>query len=190
MRIAILSALLLATLCTSADARAQSVQQRRHSDSRVEADYLLRFAEFTEWPSSPRHTSDRSISFCILGKDPYGQLLDRSLLGHLVGKRHTIIVRGRRLEDLGHCDVLFISPSKEQNEQAILRKLQHSSVLTVGDDPDFAARGGMIQFTTVHGRVGFVVNVSAVRRAGLKIDAPLLALAAVVYDQPTSKGRA
>jgi hypothetical protein len=129
-----------------------------------------------------------SINFCVLGRDPFGISLDASLLGHPIGDRQPAVVRGKRLEDLGECDVLFVSSSEIKRQSRILEQLGSSGVLTVGESSDFAASGGIIQFVQEGDRISFLINVDAARRAGLKIRAALLALARVVHDGPRKRG--
>lgn len=148
-----------------------------------QSEYLLTFAEFVEWPVSAGNQNTSPVfSFCVLGRDPYGSLLDKAILGHLVGQRRTVITRAHRLVDLGACDMLFISSSEEKHEVAILKKLQNHEVLTIGDTSSFAAHGGIIQFVREQNHLGFLINVDAAERARLKIDASLLALAQIVHE--------
>lgn len=158
---------------------------------RIEAEDLRQFAEFVEWPQSANARNgkaDSTINFCILGRDPFGTSLDEFILGHLVDDREPTIVRGKRFENLGACDVLFVSSSEIKRQSRILEQLGSSGVLTVGETSDFAASGGIIQFVQDGGRVSFVINVDAASRAGLKIRAGLLALARVVHDNPGKSG--
>lgn len=158
---------------------------------RTEAEDLHHFAEFVEWPQ-PANGGNKgagtTINFCVLGRDPFGISLDASLLGHPIGDRQPTVVRGKRLEDLGECDVLFVSLSETKRQSRILEQLGSSGVLTVGETSDFAASGGIIQFVQEGGRVSFLINVDAAGRAGLKIRAALLALARVVHDGPRKRG--
>lgn len=150
---------------------------------RAQSQYMRSFVEFVDWPDDPPKQGPRStINFCVLGSDPYGKLLDNAILGHSFGNRHGVIVRSRHLEDMGVCDVLFIGKSEEKREEQILRKLRDQNVLTIGDASDFAARGGIIQFVWQNDHLGFLINVDAANRAGLKINASLLALAQIVHD--------
>jgi hypothetical protein len=173
--------------CVQYACPAQPPQGDDHDDYRVESEYLLRFADFTEWPAS-EESKHPTINVCVLGRDPYGELLDKALLGHPVGGRRTVIVRGQRLQDFGRCDVLFISSSQSKNESKIVNRVRNSGVLTIGDSADFAARGGIIQFVKEEGRIHFLINVDAARRAGLKINASLLALAQIVHDEAVKGG--
>lgn len=151
----------------------------------AQSQYIRSFADFIAWPGpSAERAASETINFCILGRDPYGELLDKSVLFHPVGDRRTIITRAQHLEDLTGCDVLFVSSSETKHEAKILKSLRSKHILTVGDANDFAARGGIIQFVINQGTVSFLINVDAAQRSGLKIDASLLAIAKIVHDDP------
>lgn len=150
-----------------------------------QSQYLRSFVEFVNWPVSSQSQGVRAtMNFCVLGNDPYGKLLDDAVLGHSFWNRRGVIVRGRTLGDLGVCDVLFIGSSEEKHESRILKKLRNQNVLTISDTSDFAEHGGIIQLVWQKDHIGFVINVDAANRAGLKINASLLALAQIVHDPP------
>jgi YfiR/HmsC-like len=154
---------------------------------RLEARYLYDFAEFVDWPEEPQVTSHHTMNFCVLGDDPFGRLLDASVLGHPIGDRSAMVVRGEDLRFMGRCDVLFVSLSANKNLARILRQLRGKSILTVGSAPDFALKGGMIQFRQKGNEVHLVINMDAAERAGLRIRAPLLALAKIVHNQASKQ---
>lgn len=179
-RFLLLGTMTCALAGSSLPGRAQSP-----ANYRTEAEDLHHFAEFVEWPQSAdggNQGTGTAINFCVLGRDPFGNSLDESLLGHPVGDREPTLVRGKRFEDLGKCDVLFVSSSETKFQSKILNRLNRSAVLTVGETRDFAAHGGIIQFVPQGDRVNFLINVDAANRAGLKIRAALLALAQIVHD--------
>ena len=155
---------------------------------RTEAQDLHRFAEFVDWPAVENAGTRRTINFCVLGHDPFGAALNEFILGHPIGAWNTVIVRGERLRDLGECDVLFVSPSETASQAKILEQVRGAEVLTVGDTPDFASSGGIIQFVPEDGRVSFLINVDAAKRAGLTIRSSLLALARIVHDRRDKLG--
>ncbi len=61
-------------------------------------------------------------------------------------------------------------------------------ILTVGETPGFAERGGMIRFTLEDNRVRFEINVEAAREADLNISSRLLTLAKII-PQTAASGR-
>ena len=63
------------------------------------------------------------------------------------------------------------------------RNLPHGKglpVLTIGEMPDFARRGGIINFIMEDNKVRFEVNVDAAKQADMNISSRLLALAKIV----------
>lgn len=55
-----------------------------------------------------------------------------------------------------------------------------ASVLTVGENDQFAALGGMIQLVMENRRIRFKINSSAASECGIRISSKLLALAEIV----------
>ena len=66
----------------------------------------------------------------------------------------------------------------------IVEALDKEVVLTVSDMPQFAQRGGMIQFVLEGKKVRFEVNLTAVERAGLTLSSELLKVATTVKRNP------
>ena len=85
-----------------------------------------------------------------------------------------------RAEDSAACDTLFVSASEQSHLPRILSVLGRRPVLTVGDSPEFAQRGGMIGFSTEGSRVRFTVNPAAAQEAGLMLQSELIRVAAAV----------
>ena len=100
-----------------------------------------------EWPANAFTSAESPFTIGVLGDDPFGQSLDATVQGESVQNRKLIIQRSRRLEDLQNCQLIFISKSEKGRLGELLPKLSTRSILTVGELPDFANRGGVINFT-------------------------------------------
>ena len=74
-------------------------------------------------------------------------------------------------------NVLFISRSMKSHLGEILRNLKGRPVLTISDVRGFSMAGGMIEFTEHGGSIHFIINLNAVREAGLEMNFQLLQLA-------------
>ena len=160
----------------------------RSPDGRTETEALYHLAEFVEWPPEETVVRGPTFNFCLLGQDPFGSLLDDAVLGHPIGEKPTMVVRGNQFGNMSRCDVLFISSSEAKRLPKILQQVGAKNILTVSDDADFVGDGGIIQFLNNKGHLTFVINVDAAKRAGLRIQAQLLSLAKVVHDnEHTSK---
>ena len=78
------------------------------------------------------------------------------------------------------CHVLFISASEERRLPEIVQALNHRDVLTVSDIPQFALRGGMIQFVNDKNRIRLRINLEAAQAANIVISSKLLRVAEIV----------
>ena len=134
---------------------------QRPAEYQVKAAYLYGFGRFVEWPASAAAAGDGAFVLCVLGEDPFGRLLDRAVEGGLLKNQPVSVRRIDRAEDSASCDTLFVSASEEPRLPRILSVLARRPVLTVGDSPDFAQRGGMIGFSVEGSRVRFTVNLWA-----------------------------
>lgn len=142
----------------------------------VKAAYLFNLGKFVEWPAKAAIKED-SFPICVLGADPFGQVLDAAIDGETIDGKSVIAKRISKPQDAARCRILFISSSEENALQEILANLDGSSVLTVSDMPDFAERGGMVHFILENRRVRFAVNLVAAERVGLTLSSQLLKLA-------------
>lgn len=164
-------------------ARAQQVDEDRVR--KVKAAYLYNFTKFVRWPARAFKDLDDPVIIGILGSDPFGRVLDKSVAGKSVGGRRVVIRRFRSINtvdvaELRRCHILYISPLVSNRLPAIFAWLKGSNVLTVGDGSAFAERGGAIGFAIEKGKIVFYANRKAAKQAGLKLSAQLLKLAKLV----------
>lgn len=144
---------------------------------KLEAAFALSLSKFVEWPHSEEGTGHHTFRLGILGVDPFGEAIDEVVGGKSVRGAPVEIVRGRRLSDVGGCDVLFIAVSEEPRLAQHLAGLSGMPVLTVSDLPGFVEIGGMIGLCTEDNRICFEVNRQALEQAGLEASSRLLTLA-------------
>jgi hypothetical protein len=151
---------------------ARVMAQQRPQEYAVKAAYLYNFGKFAKWPSETP-----SFNICLLGKDPFGSSLDRTVAGESIDGKPIAV---RRLNDLGavrDCEILFVSSSERGRMAWVLAQVQNLPILTVSDAPEFLDRGGMIQFELQNDRVRFSINLRAARDAKLNISSELLNVA-------------
>jgi hypothetical protein len=159
-------------------------QDAKPTEYQVKAAYLFNFARFVTWPVSATAGRPR-FNICVLGRDPFGSVLDTAVEGEKIGG---VPVGAKRVfrpdEAATACDVLYISSSEDDQLTGILAGMDKSSVLTVSDMPQFVKRGGMMQFVLEGNRVRFEVNLAAAQHAGLSLSSELLKLAVAVRRTP------
>jgi hypothetical protein len=144
-----------------------------YSEDGLKAAILVQVIRFVAWP----HLHGDTIPVCVVGND--------RVFSHLVGAAGGEPVNGRRLlvrrlvkaKDGDNCAVLFVSGAPPQEA---LEALAHKPVLVVGDEPGFAARGGMLGLVSRMGQISFEVNLDSVQRANLSLSSKFLRLATLV----------
>lgn len=167
-------------ICLCLPAATLYAQDSRPGEYQVKAAYLYNFIRFVEWPAAPAAIKSGPLAICVLGKDPFGPVLDSILSGEAIGGSSLVAKRISKPEDALACRVVFVGASEESHLKDILTVLDKASVLTVSDIPKFSERGGMIEFVLDGDKVRFEVNVSNARDAGLTVSSDLLRVAVAV----------
>ncbi len=155
-------------------------------EATVKAGYLYNFGRFVDWPSGSFEGRHSPFVIGILGKDPISDILDRAVAKRLIQGRKAAVRRFPKrasTEDLLGCHILLVSSSAGGETARILRALDGSSVLTVGDDEDFARSGGMVSFRLENSRVILDLNLDATTRARLEVSAQLKQVARIVKTE-------
>lgn len=141
----------------------------------VKAAFLLNFTKFIEWPPSAFANAQAPLEICILGKDPFGHVLDDVVQGEVVNGRKIQVRRIAEPPALQTCQVLFVDPALK-DLRGILASLA-PMVLTVSDGERFTSEGGMIGLVVDNRRVRFDINRTAADNGSLKLSSRLLSVA-------------
>ena len=154
---------------------------------RIKSGFLFNFAKYVNWPQGTFGSPTNAITIGILGKDPFGEVLDNTVSAKSIDGRPIVLRRFRDAENIKECHVLFVSASEQDRLAAISEYLKRRAVLTVGDFQGFLQAGGQIEFVAEKDQVKFDVNLVAVRSAGLKLDANLLRVAHRVLSEESKQ---
>ena len=146
----------------------------------VKAGFVLNFALLAEWPAESQ-VDKEAFSIAILGKVPapifVSTLKSLSFRGNKVTVKHI-----DSAEEAKNVRLVFISSSERNHLSSIIKELHHQNVLTVSDMSGFCEAGGMIGLLSLQNRIGYEVNLAAVRRARLSISSQMLKLAKKIYN--------
>jgi len=173
---AVITATLLVPLAITCFA-AQPDPQSSSDEYRLKAAFVYRFPQFVEWPAAALQNS-RTLDICVLAPNPFGSDLEQLVSGETIAGR---ALRVRVVSGVGSfagCHALFAGAGSDG--AAALKAVANRPVLTVGETDQFLDHGGIIALKIVDRRVRFDVNAANAQRAGLRIDAQLLNLAAAV----------
>ena len=162
-------------------ARPQSADSQ--VEYQVKAAFLLNFTKFIEWPQSSFASPDSPITICILGKDPFGTVLDEIVQGETVNARKIAVQRisqppASQPAGPQTCHVVYLG----EPDKSISKTLSGMGrgVLTVGEGDRFLRDGGMVALVVDNRRVRFDINQAAATGAGLAVSARLLNVARAV----------
>jgi len=188
----------------SVQAKDDSAQNREYQ---VKAAFLYNFIKFVDWPKEKMADINEPIIIGIMGKDPFGDAFEPIKDKQVKGRKLVINrLKGleelkkssekdksklqREIEALRKCHLLFICSSEKENFEEIIETLEGSSVLTVEETAGFLESGGIINFIMEEKKVRFEINVTATKRAKLKIRSQLLRLAKrVVEEKPSDEAK-
>ncbi len=149
----------------------------------VKVAMIYYIAKFVVWPSASFAGDQSPLTITLLGSDSLGRALERVLEDKTVAGRVLIVRRAARLEDVGPSHILVVGVSERDRLAAVLRGVEGRPLLTIADFDGFAGRGGMLGFFVEDNRVRFEINPARLERAGLKVNAKVLALARLVRDR-------
>ena len=143
----------------------------------LKAVFLYNFCRFIEWPPSAFTSSDEPFAIGILGRDPFGSLLEEAVAGENYHGRPIRIVRFHSLRELGRCQLLFVSGSEPLRMSDLLDATAGKNIVTVGENDRFVDEGGMIALTKVQNRVRVKMNPTALRSGNIQVSSKLLRIA-------------
>ena len=170
---------------------AEGLESSDSSEYLIKAGFIYNFAKLVEWPTTAFAQAESPIVIGILGDDPFGATLDRIVADKKINGRGFAVKRlkwTKELKDLRDCNILFVSSSEKEHMDGVVDAIKWLPILTIGDVPGFARRGGIMNFTLEDNKIRFEVNVEAAKRADLTISSRLLTLARIV-QQVAADGR-
>jgi len=174
-----LSALAAALVPGAAPARAQA------SEEAVKAAFIPKFVRYVEMPADAQPLPGQPFYLCVVGRDPFGPLIDRAAARETIDGRPVAV---RRFADasspaVAGCHVAFVAGRDGGQTGQMLAAMGQHRALTVTDARAGSARG-MIHFVVSGGRVRFHIDNGAAAARGIAISSRLLALALDVKQAP------
>lgn len=138
---------------------------------KIKAGYLFNFTKFITWSEENMVT----FNICILGNDPFGELID-PIEQRLAFNRPIKLIRLTTISKELHCHIVYVSAGVNAKSLGLTAK----NMLTVGEDANFIAQGGMIAFVKQQDKIKLQINLKPLQQNGLKISAKLLEVSELV----------
>lgn len=172
---------------TASDSSAGGEYSPASREYHLKAAFLRYVAKFVEWPTSA--LASGNINICVLGLIPSFEAIS-SINGKIVND-HTIVVSkiSEVKEAPGHCQILFVTKTEEENVPKILKAVENLPILAFGDMEHFAEQGGSMNFYVLNNRLAIMINPPVVEKSKLKISDRMLKVVTVVppIDQSKTK---
>ena len=176
LTLALVFALTLATDTASA-------QSSPSKEYQLKAVFLLRLAQFTQWPGEAFDNPETPITLCVLGANPFGDTLEAALRGETAHGRRLTTRQIRLPEQAGSCHVLFIGGTGPRTAKEIAAALAGRSVLTVRDAAGLpSSYDTIVNFLIEQNKIRLRINLAIAAGARLVLDPRLLRAAEVVNE--------
>lgn len=166
-------ALGLALALAAGPARAQVAEDA------VKAAFLPKFARYVIWPAAMQLAAGAPYQLCVIGRDPFGRLLDTAAAGEQIDGHGVAVRRFPTADGTAGCHLAFVQGAAPADTGRMLLALRRQTILTITDGRAGPQRG-MVHFTVIAGRVRFFIDEAEAAAHGLSISSRLLALAAGV----------
>jgi len=147
----------------------------------AKAGYLLLFTRYVDWPAASFTGPEAPVVIGILGPNPFGEVLERTVQGLRSNGRPIVVRQLGDAAEAADCHIVFISRLAEPRQLARLRELAGKPVLTVGEAGDAQSAAVMVQFATnreaARTKLVFEVDLATAEAANLRISSPMLVAA-------------
>jgi YfiR/HmsC-like len=145
----------------------------------VKAGYLLLFARYVQWPELAFTSPDAPLVIAVLGRDPFGSVLDETLREQRIGTRSVRLIRVAQPTANTRAHLVYLAGMSARDEQQWLTMLRTQPVLTVSEsagalDNGALDNGAIVRLVQDGSRIRFDVDWAAAVRANLKITSPML----------------
>lgn len=184
-RVPLAAAVIFSTWASSGRAGEPDRQDpgKKMTEYELKAGFLYNFGKYVEWPADAFEAKETPIAIGIVGTDPFGPALEKTLKDREAQDRKFSILRFRDAGEIRRCHILFIPKSEKPRYAAIFKAVEAWPTLTVGELEGFAGTGGTVNILIEKERPRLEINPDAAERARLTIQARLLKLAILVKTE-------
>ncbi|HEX6885571.1 MAG TPA: YfiR family protein [Planctomycetota bacterium] len=151
-----------------------------HREYQIKAAFLLNFIRYTTWPPEAFANPKAPIEVTVVGRDPFGPILEETFAGETIEGRRIVVRRERGLPEALTGHVVFSADLEHVGRAELLRACRRRPMLLVGESPDFAAEGACVNFYLADKKTRFEINTDSLAEAKLVISPAVLKLARIV----------
>ena len=149
-------------------------------DYEVKAAFLLNFPNYVQWPNAVFADTTTPIVIGFSSESKVHEALVKIIKIRPPQNRAIVTKVIATDAESTRCHIFFVSESDLPRFQNLLKNLENTNVLSVGENDDFLNRGGIINLALRDRKIALEVNLTAAHKANIKISSKLLRVAAVV----------
>jgi hypothetical protein len=144
---------------------------------KIKAAYLFNLSKFIEWPEEKNQDAETPFTICVYGHNPFADSLEK-LREHKVKGRSIAIQYVAENQPIDVCKLVFLSRDNTAPvPKALTNAGGNAPILSVSDDKNFLAGGGLICLVTENNSVLLDINLTRAKQIGFNISANLLEIA-------------
>jgi len=176
---------LLATAAILLISPSVPAQPSTAKDYEVKAGYLIKFIQYTSWPSNTFASSNAPIVIGVLGGEALFRQLEQETWS-LASARPVKTRHINTVEEALLCHIVFISEEESRSESQWFQALKGKPILTVGESAKAIERGAIMNFIIKNRNVRFEAHLGAAADNQIHLNERMLAVAARVYKKTSS----
>ncbi|HKQ39005.1 MAG TPA: YfiR family protein [Verrucomicrobiae bacterium] len=149
----------------------------------IKTDALANLPRYVQWPDGAFVIDKTPLMLGVYGHSDIHKTLLATVDGKVINGRR-VMVRRFHWPQVPNCHVLFIAQSERYRVPWIMKKVEHSTTLTVSEFDDFLTLGGILRMSVKDDKVRFHVNTTTAKDVGLHFSSKFLSVADQVVGEP------
>lgn len=142
---------------------------------RLKANYLIAFVDFARWEGELK---SKTATIGVIGNKDLAQELRKITRNKSEGRKLNILsLKANETDRLAEVDILFIGSKPRKQRQRIMDNCKNHTLLMVGEQKSFIAKGGAIQFVFRRNRLRFYVEPQNAESHKVELSSKLIELA-------------
>jgi hypothetical protein len=177
-----LAVLIFVSACYAAAAADKPTVTAAAEEHQLKAAGFYNLILYTEFPATAFASSEAPLVIGVMEQGPVALMLQEMTRNETWHGRRIVLQQCRTGAEMKMCHVIYLSGSGYARWPAMRQEFAGRPILTVGDGQTFARDGGVVQLGLDQNQLKLVVNLAAVRQAGLTISSKVLRLSEIMGD--------
>ena len=146
----------------------------------IKATFLYKFVAFVTWPDDAFESPSSPVRICVVGDDPFHEILDRAVAGQRIGERTIEVARMPVASAATECHVMYVAGSATQTVGQVLNETRGRPTLTFTNSSRNAPAKGIVHFVVRENRLRFEIDEQQAAENRLSVSSKVLSLAVSV----------